>query len=191
MTKRCTACQKIKPLGLFSNRGASPDGRQPKCKKCANELEGRRRAASPLRSVWSAMIQRCYNPMCQGYVWYGARGITVCDRWRTDFNEYKMDIEAIGPKPSPSHSVDRIDNDDGYRPGNIRWVDKSLQKYNQRRQRNNKSGHKGISWHKKTGKWIVQSGDRESARYVGVYQDLADAVAARAESIVRLSPDRP
>ena len=65
------------------------------------------------------MISRCYSKGSGGYKRYGARGITVCDRWRSDFFTF---VHDMGPKPSPRHTVDRINNDLGYGPGNCRWA---------------------------------------------------------------------
>ena len=50
---------------------------------------------------------------------YGGRGIFVCDEWRSDFQAF---LDHIGPKPTPEHSVDRIDNSLGYQPNNVRWA---------------------------------------------------------------------
>lgn len=68
---------------------------------------------------WQAMIARCYHTGTNGYALYGGRGITVCDLWRESFQEFLYDV---GPAPSRSHSLDRIDNARGYEPGNVRWA---------------------------------------------------------------------
>lgn len=60
----------------------------------------------PSYKRWAAMIDRCHNPRCGAYKWYGARGIIVCDRWRNSFESYEADV---GERPSPKHSLDRID----------------------------------------------------------------------------------
>lgn len=68
--------------------------------------------------TWEAMNQRSHNPKNSRYSDYGGRGIFVCDKWRTDFIAFLTDV---GPKPSPRHSIDRIDNSRGYEPGNCTW----------------------------------------------------------------------
>jgi hypothetical protein len=83
------------------------------------------------------MISRCYNPKNRGYVNYGGRGITVCEKWRLPDGEgcknYIEDIHNIlGPQPSPGHSLDRIDNDGPYVITNLRWATRSVQNKNKR-----------------------------------------------------------
>ena len=72
----------------------------------------------PMYSRWAGMIDRCINPKLRSYRHYGARGITVCDRWRNSFSAFLADV---GECPSPKHQLDRIDNDGNYEPGNVQW----------------------------------------------------------------------
>jgi hypothetical protein len=65
------------------------------------------------------MIQRCTNPRAGGFRVYGGRGISVCDRWLHSFENFLADM---GSKPSPHHSLDRIEGDADYEPGNCRWA---------------------------------------------------------------------
>ncbi len=83
----------------------------------------------PLYSTWQNMRQRCVNPKHPAYSHYGERGVTVCERWS---NSFKAFLEDMGEKPSPELSIDRIDNDGNYEPGNCRWATKSQQMLNRR-----------------------------------------------------------
>lgn len=74
------------------------------------------------------MRQRCENPNNASYPLYGGRGITICAAW-SDFETFSRDM---GPKPSPRHSLDRIDNGKGYSPENCRWATMQQQNVNRR-----------------------------------------------------------
>jgi hypothetical protein len=78
---------------------------------------------SPTYSSWTAMLARCENPKNANFARYGGRGITVCEAWH-DFSTF---LAAVGERPSREHSIDRIDNDRGYQPGNVRWATSTAQ----------------------------------------------------------------
>jgi len=78
------------------------------------------------------MKRRCHDPKSTSYPRYGARGIEVFQAWREDFSAFKAYLDsAIGPRPSEKHTLDRIDNDRGYEPGNLRWATRKQQRENQ------------------------------------------------------------
>ncbi len=79
--------------------------------------------------TWAGMKARCLNPNNKFWPNYGGRGITVCDRWLNSFEAF---YEDMGPKPSPKHSIDRIDVNGNYEPGNVRWATDSEQMQNVR-----------------------------------------------------------
>lgn len=80
-------------------------------------------------------IRRCYDPSDRGYRNYGGRGITVCDEWRDRWVGVYRFLAHVGLKPAPHLSIDRIDNDRGYEPGNVRWADRPTQMANRRPRR--------------------------------------------------------
>jgi len=82
--------------------------------------------------VWMGMIGRCENPKAKAYPDYGGRGIRVCSQWRDSFERFLSDV---GARPSPNHSIDRVDNDGHYEPGNCRWATKAEQQNNRRTNR--------------------------------------------------------
>ncbi len=87
---------------------------------------------TPEYRAWNQMIQRCTNPKIRNYPDYGGRGITVCQEWRESFEAFHA---HIGPRPTPSHSLDRIDNDGNYEPFNVRWASDEQQRDNSRHPR--------------------------------------------------------
>ena len=90
-----------------------------------------RMSKSPEYRVWTDMIDRCTRVTRRDFSRYGAKGITVCQRWLDAFEHFFADM---GPRPTPKHSIDRIDNALGYTPENCRWATAKTQRINQRRQ---------------------------------------------------------
>lgn len=84
---------------------------------------------TPEYSIWAGIIQRTCNPKAPAWDNYGGRGITMCPRWRESFANFLADM---GKRPSPDHSVERIDNEQGYSPENCKWILRSEQNRNKR-----------------------------------------------------------
>lgn len=89
-----------------------------------------RGGGTPEFFCWSSMIARCSNQSHKQWRHYGGRGIRVCERWQASFSSF---LEDMGPRPGPGFSLDRIDNERGYEPGNCRWTTAKVQGRNKRR----------------------------------------------------------
>lgn len=86
------------------------------------------KTASPTWMCWHNLKTRCQNPKIEKYQLYGARGITVCDRWNKDFRNF---LEDMGVMPE-GYTLDRIDPNQGYFKDNCRWACKARQAHNRR-----------------------------------------------------------
>ncbi|MGH9252235.1 MAG: hypothetical protein ACRD0W_22370 [Acidimicrobiales bacterium] len=95
---------------------------------CLRHGESTRTRRSPEYLAWSNMRGRCLRPTHKSYRYYGGRGITIDRRWDT-FEGFLADM---GRRPGPEYSLDRIDNDGNYDPGNCRWATRSQQNSNRR-----------------------------------------------------------
>lgn len=84
-------------------------------------------SASREYAIWCKMRDRCSNPENRDFPKYGGRGIEVCEAWQGSFEQFYSDI---GPRPSPRHSIDRIDVNGNYEPGNVRWATPREQQQN-------------------------------------------------------------
>jgi hypothetical protein len=124
--------------------------------------------------VWQAMRGRCRIIGNGGFKRYGGRGILVCERW-DNFENFLADM---GKRPSPKHSIERIDNDGDYEPGNCRWATNSEQQANKSTSRNNTSGVTGVNFNAATGNWNAWIKIHGTSLFLGAFDTKEHAAIA-------------
>lgn len=133
--------------------------------------------------AWAKMIQRCTNPNNPSWKDYGGRGIAVCGQWRSSFETFYRDM---GPRPE-GLSLDRVNNDGDYEPGNCRWRSASEQARNQRKRQGVTSEYRGVSWHGASGKWRSQTAIGGRNRGLGYFDDEEDAARAYDRAVLEVA----
>ena len=118
---RCGCGREKNALGLklLSGKGIN-------CPHCRVKTHGM--SYTSTFRIWGGILRRCNNPKSDSYKYYGARGIKVCDRWLI----FENFLKDMGERPE-NLSIDRIDNDGDYEPGNCRWATSKVQASNKRR----------------------------------------------------------
>lgn len=126
----CGTMKKIRSHKVYANRTLSCG-----CLKHSKTIDGMcgdGMKKHPLYHTWKGIIYRCCKPSSSHYAHYGGRGITVAKEFLSAAIFIGYVIENLGNKPTPKHEIDRVNNEKGYEPGNLRWATR-IQNANNRR----------------------------------------------------------
>ena len=133
-----------KPMGIYecsiclepfeAQQGNVRSGRATKCRSCATRITKTIHGDGKTKtfSNWTSMKYRCSNANYKKYCDYGGRGISVCDEWKESYVAYRDHIATLDNAFKAGYSVDRIDNEGNYEPGNVRWSTAKEQANNRR-----------------------------------------------------------
>jgi hypothetical protein len=135
---------------VYANNLKSGNSKSCGCTRSSSKRTHGRNASDPTYSTWSAMRSRCLNKASVHYSNYGDRGIKICQRW----NRFENFLEDMGERPI-GKTLDRINNDGNYEPGNCRWATPREQRANQRRKLTTAIAHQGKT--KTMAEWARES----------------------------------
>jgi len=130
--------------------------------------------------IWQGMHDRCYSINAHYYKDYGARGITVCDEWKNNFNSFYN--WAINNGYSELLTLERLDVNGNYSSNNCTWATRLDQARNHRKSSNNKSGYAGVSYHKETNKWRAYITANHKQIHLGLHDTIESAAKARRDA---------
>lgn len=136
----------------------------------------------PNYNVWSNMKSRCNDHSVKSYVNYGGRGISYCSEWE-HFENFCRDM---GKRPTPDHTIERINNDGNYEPANCKWATRHEQSQNRRKFKNNISGFRGVSIVHKTGRFIASLGFKNKKFKVGGTFETAEKAKEKRDELLIL-----
>ncbi len=180
---RCS-CGEIEKSNLYMIM----EGKKQSCKKCRHKLVGEKNThhglvGHKIYSIWADIKKRCYNKNHKAFENYGAKGIKMFEGWINDvkafydyvttlknYDEKKLGIKCL--------TIDRIDNEQGYYPNNLRWAKAGLQNYNKPLQKNNITGLKAIN-KRLSGRYQVCVGHNKKKICIGTFDTIEIAKEAR------------
>ena len=136
----------------------------------------------PLHRRWGQIKARCYYKSADSYKNYGGRGIIMCDEWLIDFIAFYNYIILL-PDYDLNLTIDRINNDGNYEPGNIRFASKHEQVLNSRK-RKSKSKYTGVYYRAIEKRYSAHIGVYGKKIYIGVFDSITDAIDARNQHII-------
>lgn len=165
-------------------------GRQYCSVECGKLTMGKRHGESysRLHQIWCQMKTRCLCPTVNTYVYYGGRGITVCQEWIDSFEAFRDWAKANGY--SDALELDRINVNGNYEPSNCRWATRVQQMRNTRKRRNAKtSKFKGVSKHSQNGCWVAQAHESRRTKNLGSFGSELKAALAYDDYVYQRDPD--
>lgn len=139
--------------------------------------------------TWCGIKKRCYNEKSTRYRYYGGRGIRMCDEWLNNSGAFCEYVSSLEHYDEIGYSLDRIDNDRDYEPGNLRWATQTVQVRNSGQRSNNHSGYRGVHRIKATGAcgkaYMSYIRAFRKHTYLGVFDTAEEAVGARNNYIIQ------
>lgn len=146
-------------------------GNTRSCGCITKTSNGEAQAGTAEYTAWESMIARCENKKHGSWHDYGGRGIKIAQEWRKNYRAF---LDHVGRKPTPKHTLDRINNDGDYAPGNVRWATRSEQNANQRKRQD-----KNWRFAAKHAYTVVRSFEKVIASYTGApYAVAVDSCTA-------------
>jgi len=135
--------------------------------------------------IWFQIKMRCVNPKDSAYKNYGGRGITICNKWRNKFKAFYDYITALPGYGEDGMTLDRINNDGNYEPGNMRWASRKDQCINRRKFKNNTTGLRGVTRDRNSFRaFLGMNGEKI---HLGNHKTIIDAANARNLFIIKNS----
>jgi len=136
-------------------------------------------------NIWNNMKKRCYDTKSPYYENYGGRGIKMHEEWLMDVSVFYNYIMSLEGWDNTKLTLDRINNDKNYEPGNLRFTTTSIQNVNKAMQKNNTSGYKGVSYNKTKKEYCATIGVNRCTYSLGEFKSLKEAVLARNAFIIK------
>lgn len=150
------------------------------CKKCAHKTHSM--SYNRLYKIWAGEKYRCEKLEYYENIKF--------DNFFDNFDNWKEYVESLDNYNVVGYdSIDRIDNNDGYKVGNLRWATRSTQLFNRRIPKDNTSGYKGVGWNKRKNKWFATISFNKKTTFLGLFSDKEDAIKARLKAEKELLED--
>lgn len=151
---------------------------QEQCKICCSSNKNKKHGmrGHRLNSILNNMIQRCENPSMINYEYYGGKGISVCEEWKT--NRASFFDWALSNGYEDSLTIDRINGSRNYEPSNCRFVPMTIQNRNKDKPKTNTSGYKGVCFKKRENKWAANIRCEGKQKHLGYFDSAEEAFEA-------------